>query len=105
MEQTIARAAPVLKPRIDGSASGLRDMPCITVPATPSPAPTRRPRTVRGILRRMAETAMSSEEADRAWRMSEGLTEREPKTRDRAQTMTRQTARISPDKTMGPFPS
>lgn len=41
-------AAPLLTPMSPGSASGLRKMPCINVPAMPSPAPAARPRTRRG---------------------------------------------------------
>ena len=38
MAVTIAKLAPLLTPRIDGSASGLRVIACIIAPATASAA-------------------------------------------------------------------
>jgi hypothetical protein len=44
--------APAETPTMPGSASGLRNRPCITAPDTASAAPIRMPRTTRG--RRMS---------------------------------------------------
>ena len=48
MPSTTASAAPAFTPRMPGSASGLRAMPCMPAPASPSAAPISRPATVRG---------------------------------------------------------
>src|SRR5699024_11911925 len=47
MQITTAREAPVVTPRIPGSAPGLRVAPCITAPESASPTPTRRESQVR----------------------------------------------------------
>ena len=58
MPNTIASAAPTpapeVTPMIDGSASGLANTACMSVPATPRHAPTRKPSTIRG--RRISHT-------------------------------------------------
>lgn len=45
---TMLAEAPALMPRRPGSASGLRETPCMRVPATARQSPARTPRTVRG---------------------------------------------------------
>ncbi len=45
---TMLADAPALMPRSPGSASGLRVMPCISVPAIPRQRPASTPRAVRG---------------------------------------------------------
>ena len=47
MPMTTASAEPALMPRMPGSASGLRVMPCIAVPAIATAAPTMMPMAVR----------------------------------------------------------
>lgn len=49
MPITTASEAPMLTPRMPGSAKGLRVTPCITAPARPSAAPTSIASTVRGM--------------------------------------------------------
>ena len=51
MAITTAKAAPALMPRVPGSASALRVVPCISAPAAPSAAPTSSPSSVRGTRR------------------------------------------------------
>ena len=48
MVMPAASAAPLLIPINPGSASGLRNMPCIKAPAMPSPAPAASPSSMRG---------------------------------------------------------
>lgn len=62
MPMTTASAAPVLTPRMPGSANGLRVTPCITAPVTPSAAPATTARTVRGM--RLATEAWSNPSAE-----------------------------------------
>ena len=64
MPITTASAAPVLTPRMPGSASGLRVTPCITVPATPRAAPARTASRVLGTLKLTAASAIVSLEPE-----------------------------------------
>ncbi len=71
MPMTTASDAPMLTPRMPGSASGLRVTPCITAPDSPSAAPTSTASTVRGIRlvdRGLADAVASTAEARRRCR-------------------------------------
>ena len=60
MPVTTHSEAPVVTPRMPGSASGLRVTPCITAPDRPSAAPTSMASSVRGIRFSTAAWAMPS---------------------------------------------
>jgi hypothetical protein len=50
MTEIAPSPAPAETPTMPGSASGLRNSPCMTAPDTASAAPTSMPRTTRGSL-------------------------------------------------------
>src|SRR5699024_3634252 len=75
---TTAREAPVVTPRIPGSATGLRVTPCITAPETASPAPASRASRVRGMRRATAAWSKPSADPDSAATRSCSCTSREP---------------------------
>ena len=78
MPVTTNSDAPVVTPRMPGSASGLRVTPCMTAPARPSAAPTIIASTVRGTRLRTAAWAMSSSPPATPARMSDQPTDRTP---------------------------
>ena len=60
MVMPAASAAPLLTPIKPGSASGLRNRPCISAPDRPSPAPAASPKNRRG-RRMLRNTSCSGE--------------------------------------------
>ena len=76
---TTARAAPLVTPRMPGSASGLRVTPCITAPDSPSAAPISRARSVRGTRFCTAACAMPASSPVNADTISSQPTSRAPK--------------------------
>src|SRR5699024_9972880 len=88
MPITTAREAPVVTPRMPGSAIGLRVTPCITAPETASPAPASRASRVRGMRRATAAWSKPSADPDRAARMSFSSTSREPNATETATSTT-----------------
>ena len=90
---TTARAAPLVTPRMPGSASGLRVTPCITAPDSPSAAPISRASSVRGTRFCTAACAMPVSSPVNADTMSDQPTSRAPKaTEARAMTAATTTA-------------
>lgn len=84
MPRTTAIEAPALSPRIPGSASGLRVIPCITAPARPREAPTSSASTVRGTRPCTAASAIESGSgAVSAGQISPSGISREPYTSER----------------------
>lgn len=75
---TTASDAPMLTPRMPGSASGLRVTPCITAPARPSAAPISTASTVRGIRLTAAACSRVVSEPPSAAQTSDQPTALEP---------------------------
>ncbi len=67
---TAPRLEPAETPIRPGSASGLRNRPCMTAPETASPPPIRKPRMARG--RRMSKMMMRSRAAQHVVRSADG---------------------------------
>src|SRR5690625_1967972 len=98
MPTTTAAAAPAFRPRMPGSASGLRVMPCIAAPAVAKEAPTAMPATVRSSRAWITAWSVTSwSKWARACQTVSGPTLRAPTSSERAPAATR--ARTPPVRT------